>query len=160
MSSFHGQTRPDPPRIPQDLATKGYVDDASTHDHISQVGIGLVDAAPTGAVEYCCIFGRTGLATQENQRQFSMAVNCTLSDLLVVIRTNTLDEEAIITMQVNTPDGNETVTVPAATTGDFSDLVNTDDFVFGESQGYKIDNSATTSGASSITSISNRCLVT
>jgi len=26
MSSFHGQTRPDLARIPQDLATKGYVD--------------------------------------------------------------------------------------------------------------------------------------
>jgi len=161
MSSFHGKTRPDPPRIPQDLATKGYVDDVATHGHVSVVGVTLVDAvAATPNTEFICIFTRTGLANQTGNRRFSFPMAVVLNLMCVLVNTNTYDTAYTITNMVNEVDANQTVTIPSSTTGKFQDVTNSDSYDNQDDNTIRVDAELVGAGSASTTSISFRAVTT
>jgi len=155
MSSFHGQTRPDVPRIPQDLATKAYVD-GQTHDNFMMLGMSQQQGRTGGLGNtFTGIWNRSGYSNEVN-RSFPMGVPGTLSDMRLLVQANTTDGDTIMTNRKNIAPGNMTITIGAGLTGQFTDLTNSDDYVAGDTEAMRLDTSDSTGGSFTMTSASFR----
>lgn len=79
----------------------------------------------------------------------------TISGLYVVVPTNDRSTSVTITSAIGGSAGNQTVTVPAATTGSFEDTTNSDTISAGNDLSYRLTRTAATAGTSlDITSLS------
>jgi len=73
------------------------------------------------------VIGITSNSTVEANRQNITAVDlATMRNYVCTIQTNTRSVEVVRIVRIQLADGNQTVTIPASTTGRFSDNVNTD----------------------------------
>jgi len=116
MSSFHGRTRPDEPRIPQDLATKGYVDTIN----VCMIGFFNNVNVGTNGVGYWGLFNgtnRVGFTTAQTDMGlgFGQYINFHCN-----IRTNTKDGATIVGFRSSGFQTEVSLSVPASTTGEFS----------------------------------------
>jgi len=92
----------------------------------------------TNGLDFLNLVGLESESTDETERQNVMPNAGTLERLTFVI-TDQKDEAQTITLRKNGADGNQSLTIPASTTGTFQDLVNTDSFVSGDLFSYELD---------------------
>lgn len=95
MSTFHGQTRPDAPRIAQDLSTKGYFDTRNV------VSYGYFNTASVAfnEIRFFPVSGTVGANTTENLRTFTICLPLFVEKAAVRIRAFTLDDIAKISLR-------------------------------------------------------------
>jgi len=152
MSSFHGQTRPDTPRIPQDLATKAYVD--GVQGDFFFMGTNVSDAVAPTVAEYCGYFGGKTFNFSGVARSTILPNAVKLDRLFVDNRLNTADDETICSVFNITTDTVTivTLTIPTLVTGIFSDIVNSVEFASGIIVSFEADATAVGTGSCNITS--------
>lgn len=97
----------------------------------------------TAATRYVSILGthQTAIATEANAYTI-IPYNCVMSNFSVKVPTNASTTDRIFYLRIDGANGNSTVTAPAATTGTFTDDVNTDSITAGESLNYIVPGSA------------------
>jgi len=138
MSSFHGRTRPDQPRIPQDLATKGYVD-ARTHS--------LCDSAFLNTSSNNPLFmWHVRISTLESQVQAPIHFDMTLTRLDVFVQNNSKDGDTVFSFR---DDGVSLgiITVGTLLTGLFDSGALSDEIASGSLINFLDDLSASTLGS-------------
>lgn len=114
------------PILDQELATKAYVDNSGGGGGAFWLGSGSTsNPASTSTVFYSWIFTST-IASNEAFRVCQAPSDVTMSRLKVDVNANTRTGIQTMTNRVANADGNITLDIPASTTGDFSDDVNTD----------------------------------
>jgi len=79
----------------------------------------------TSATRFSTIVGIDIIASVEVNRQNIFPNACTLKRMSVEI-TSQRNDISSMTLRINTVDGNQTISIPASTTGKFQDLTNTD----------------------------------
>lgn len=87
---------------------------------------------------YAPIGGSQDESTPESKAHYIFRVAATLSNLYAYVSNNNLTAATTVTLRVNSADGNQSITIPAATTGAFEDAVNTDNIASGDDVNYKI----------------------
>jgi len=144
MSSFHGQTRPDVPRIPQDLATKAYVDDTTGDTML--VGQVSDTTLNNGSIQFNGYFSRGALSSNEFQREWIIPITATLSDLFISLRSNTMNDVTEHEVRI---DGSTTalaITIPASSSGVFSNTSDNVSIIAGQLMAFRLDGTASSSG--------------
>lgn len=118
MSSFHGRTRPDEPRIPQDLATKGYVD-GRAGDAIQYTSLGF-DNNPQNN-EFFAMNNFGGVAAEDRrQNLFPFAVGGTMQKHFISIVFNTQVVTSTWQFRINSSDANAAISIGAGLLGLFT----------------------------------------
>jgi len=97
MSSFHGRTRPDAPRIPQDLATKGYVDGNALIQY--SLGNTFQTDFNKNVFNYLVGMNAANPGGNEGTRRFLMAITATVLKSAMRVRAVTLDEDMTVTLR-------------------------------------------------------------
>jgi len=87
---------------------------------------------------YPCVGTNVANAGTLSDYQISAGVDQTTSQLQISVSSNTYTADATLTLQIGGADGNQLVTITAATTGLFSDGVNTDVLVATDDINYSI----------------------
>jgi|GEM_PF-5790629 len=90
-----------------------------------------------GETKYLYITGQ-GYRSAEAMAQVPMRKPGTHSKLRLYVVTNSLDGSYTLTNRINGNDGSLSVTVPAGTTGEFTDYVNSDSFAAADKSNYKV----------------------
>lgn len=92
-----------------------------------------------GATDYA-MAGCTNLALQSTEANANMTWRTagTFSNLDIKVFSNTVTAASTLNFRKNTANGNETVSIPASTSGEFRDSTNTDSVVSGDIVDYKI----------------------
>lgn len=80
----------------------------------------------------------SGLSTTESQTQLTVRDSGTFSNLFVNIDANSANATSTIRTRKNGVNGNQSVSIPASTTGNFEDAVNSDSVVSGDKVGYAV----------------------
>jgi len=111
-----------------EIANKRYVDNNASGAY--QFSFGNIFNV-LSVVLYTGLDGRVGHATQVARRSHSLQAG-TFSNLDIDAWQNGKTIDMVITFRINDADGNQVVTVPASTTGLFSDDVNTDAVIVGD----------------------------
>jgi len=113
------------PLIDEELANKRYVDAQAGGGAFAWIG--HVQAQNIGSsTTFGSCFGGDVVSTTENFRKNPAPINFTWSNLKAQSLTNGSTTDTVINTRINSADGNMTVTIPDATTGIFTDAVNTD----------------------------------
>lgn len=104
------------------------------------IGIsGDVDnSALTGNTYYSTIVGHFQFDATEVHSQYLIRVSATLSNLFLYVDANNIDGASTFRLRKNGANGNQSITIPAATTGSFEDAVNTDNVVSGNLLNYQM----------------------
>jgi len=153
---FHPQTRPNAPTIPQDLATRAYVD-SQTHNNFMIFGSTGITNNTTFRGNFNFVTGIIQSWTNsESGREYHVAVAGTWSLLTVFVRTNTFDDVTVWVSRINSADGNQGFTVAASTAGTFQDITNSDVITALQDIDIGADSSASAAGASVVNSMSSR----
>lgn len=150
-------TRFNEPEIPQDLATKGYVD-GQTHVASYIIGTQIIDTIANAATEFTAPFVRLAWNTTSSIRRMLMPVTAIVNNLTVQVSANTKNGEFIITVVNDLINGNGTITVASLATGKFQDLVNSDTIVGNDFLQFEGDSTASSTGTANINSINLRCV--
>ncbi len=95
-----------------------------------------------GETKYLYITGE-GYRSAEAMAQVPMRKPGTHSKLRLYVVTNSLNGNYTLTSRINGNDGSLSVTVPAGTTGEFTDYVNSDSFAAADKLNYKVVASGT-----------------
>lgn len=100
---------------------------------------GLSSIAPIGATSYFPLAGNyTAAQTTEAPVQATFRGSYTLENLYARVRANTMTAATAVKSRVNLADGAQSVSVTAATTGEFEDATNTDSIVDGDEANYSV----------------------
>ncbi len=90
----------------------------------------LGDTQPDSTTSYIPLCGESGITNAvEAQMQVKARAIFTLANMYVNANTNTLNGAAVYRLRINGGNGNLTISVAAAQTGQFEDLVNSDDII-------------------------------
>jgi len=156
MSSFHGQTRPDAPRIPQDLATKDYVDGLA--GDFFMLSANIDDEVAAGATQFSGYNARAAFGSTLVARSTALPNAVILDRLTAFVDNNNSDDTVIMRGHEVLSDTNKNtiLTVPTLTTGIFRDITNQDVYAQTELPCVEVDASATTAGTTSFSSFSAR----
>lgn len=152
-------TRFNEPEIPQDLATKGYVDNL-TSDSSYVLGTAIIDSVTNAIVEFNAPFERLAWNSSEAIRRFLMPVTAICNNFSVHISTNTKNGEVIYTVHIDLSASIMTVTVPSSTTGKFQDLVNSATVTNNDFIQFEGDSTASATGVSNVNSLGVRAVST
>jgi hypothetical protein len=85
-----------------------------------------------GDTEYDSFTASTSGRTTESEASCKAPMNFSIANLAVRIDTNGVTAASSITFRKNNANGNLTVSIASETTGDFQDLINTDDIANGD----------------------------
>jgi hypothetical protein len=97
-----------------------------------------------GATAYFEMTGGLFTSATESDVEVTLRNAFTFSQLFARVTTNsTLTDASTVTIRKNNADGNQTASIPAATTGVFEDLVNTDSYVDTDTVAIELTNGAT-----------------
>lgn len=91
-----------------------------------------------GLTRYLAIEGRLEEATSEGNTQLTARAVFTAKNMYVNVYDNDLNGATTLRMRKNGGDGNLLVSMPAATAGQFEDLVNSDSFIATDSLNWKL----------------------
>ena len=89
--------------------------------------------------------GTTQLSQSASQTTFR--TGGTLANLFLYVVTNTFDASSVLTIQVNGSNGNNTITIPAAGTGNYEDTTHTDTISAGDEVNIECDRTGASSGS-------------
>ena len=83
-------------------------------------------ATPANTTGYMVPSGENKLDSTEANVKLKTRIPLTLSNLTISVRVNTVSAPSTLKMRINGLDGNQTITIPANTTGYFHDTTHTD----------------------------------
>jgi len=106
------------------------------------------------STRYCTIVGQGAYAAGEGDFKWRSRKSWTVSHLRVYVPTNTCNNSSTYRLRKNGANGNESVSVPASTTGAFEDNSNTDSIASGDQLNYQL---ATGGTSGSITTAVTQC---
>lgn len=81
---------------------------------------------------FCCISGDLGGGTDENAEKQEFDVPGTARRLAAGVSQNTRSTSTVITLRINGANGNQSITIPAGTTGFFEDTTHSDAIAIGD----------------------------
>lgn len=87
---------------------------------------------------YATIVGRLRELTTESDSYYKFRVSATLSNLRVYVWLNSIPSSSTVRTRINAGNGNQSVTIPATTSGAFEDLANSDGIVSGDDVNFQI----------------------
>jgi len=122
MSNFHGQTRPDAPRIPQDLATKLYVDDQNLAINFWDQLLALSVNIQSQNGNFWNVGDDQASGTRV-ARQTPIGQDCISRIMKMRIDANSQATDLTFTLEINAVASLQVCTVLAGVTGVFSSTV-------------------------------------
>jgi len=149
-------TRFNAPEIPQDLATKAYVDGLA--GDFFMIGTNIAAAVAANDTRFTGWYARAGWATADTLRTTCFPNNIILDRFIAHIGINNSDGNTVLSNfeVVGSTLGNSSVTIPLATTGIFQDTTNEDSFTIAQLAAIQNDTTDITSGDADIASVSTR----
>ncbi len=87
---------------------------------------GLLSGVSFGATRFSGVIGAATAVVTEADVQYRVRFAATYRNLQFVSRSNTVDGASTVRLRINGVNGNQSITVPASTSGSFEDLINTD----------------------------------
>jgi len=129
---YHPQTRSNAPDIPQDLATKAYVDENEIIG-LSVSGTNTSNNIDNLDGQFLGIFGKNNFQAVESIVSVPVASSGTIKRCAVSCTVNTSANNATIRTRIEGSTGNNTITITAGNTGIFSstadDILAADDLI-------------------------------
>ena len=98
-------------------------------------------------ITFVCPFARNGTNATEASRQITTVTQIKTALFMVRCSVNTLDSTCTVRPRNAGADGNQLVTIPAASTVTIQDTTNTDTIPILTTFGYELDTNVSTSGA-------------
>lgn len=95
------------------------------------------DTEEPADLDFMAVVGVTSKAPIEIERQNVMPASYTMRNLTIQVNLNASLTTVTLNLRINGANGNQSITVPAGTTGTFTDSVNTDLVVFGDLLAYQ-----------------------
>ena len=114
------------------------------------IGCGLSGAINFNVTTFQCPFTTKGAVTTEALRFYTPIERIHTSTLTVNILSNTLNVACTVRSRVDATDGNQLVSIPAASVVTIQDLANTDTIAPLGTFGWEFDTTASASGAISL----------
>jgi len=139
-------TRFNEPEIPQDLATKGYVDTQIQANNDFVFGFTNNNNVAFSETRFFGYFARQQHQATISTMDFICPFAFTNSRMRIRVGANTLDENSTFVQMVNGSPGNQTITIIALTAGTLFDDVNNDDYVLNDTLAMRMDASTSTVG--------------
>jgi len=129
---YHPKTRSDAPDIPQDLATKRYVDDNEIIA-LSVSGVNTSNNIDNLDGQFLGMFGKNNFQVVESIVSVPIASSGTIKRCAVSCTVNTSGNNATLKTRIGGSTGNNTITITAGNTGIFSsasdDIITEDDLI-------------------------------
>jgi hypothetical protein len=117
------------------IATEGFTSGSNNLQYICSV---LFNSQNSNLTNFKSLQGGLANASTESFVATKTNVNGVLSNMAIFVSTNTLNGTTIITLRKNFLSGNQTITVPNATTGYFEDTINTDIITTADKVNYQV----------------------
>jgi len=108
-------------------------------------------AVGAGVTRFCAIAGAVVGGTTEATLAYTFRTATTLSDMHVICNINTVLAASTVYCRIDSANGNQTVSIPASTTGIYDDAVNTDAVAVG----HTVDTSCTAGAGGTSINIRN-----
>lgn len=101
-------------------------------------GVNQNETAASSTYYNTCIGNRSASHTLESSTQVEIQKSITAKNMTCYIDTNGRSTSTTLTFRKNGADGNQSLSIPASTTGEFEDTSNTDSLIAGDDINYKI----------------------
>jgi len=152
-------TRFNEPEIPQDLATKGYVDSQNLLTDFIFLGASGAVVKSLFSIEYTHMFGQfNSFSVTEAARKDPVCFDSTLvRHLTFYIRLNTFDASTVCAFRRNEGGQNMFVTVGTTLTGVFQDTTRTDSISNRDFISFQVNSTFSAAGSATFHSVSALC---